>query len=410
MSNHIVPRPTLAYFNWQAINQANASQKGRLIAATEQEVLLELKAQGLQVVAITRGSSSLRHQLFQHVSQKEITQFSRQVSLMLSTGLTLIQALKLMEKNQPKLIFKTMIWDIVKQVESGSPLSVALHCYPTKFDTFYIELIQTGEQTGQLSQAFERIAHYREKSEILRAKLIKASIYPAMVISVSLLLAVIMLTTVIPEFETMFKGFNAQLPWFTRQVLVLSHGLKQYGLLLAIALFIFIITLRISYQRSLSLRLATAKLKLKLPLIGSINQKASIAKFSRTLSTSFKAGITLMDGLKTAGNTAGNLYYRQLLSDVHQRTASGMPVYLAMRSCNTFPEMVLQMIMVGEESGQLDQMFDQIAIIYENEVDNLVDNLGTIIEPLIILLLGGIVGGLVIAMYLPIFNLMSVLG
>jgi type IV pilus assembly protein PilC len=409
MKKHDTHSVTLARFRWHGINQTDRQQKGTLIACTEQEVLAELKAQGIQTLAISRCSLPL-NQRFQRLSKSEVTQFSRQISLMISTGLTLMQALKLTAKHHHKWVMKAMIWHVVKQVEAGTPLSSALRHYPDHFDRFYIELIQTGEQTGQLSQAFDRVAHYREKSEALRSKVIKASIYPMMVVSVSLLLAFVMLTSVIPQFETMFKGFNAQLPWFTRQVLHLSHWLTDYTLLLVVILLSSVLTLHFSYQRWRLLRVAIAKFKLSLPLIGTINQKASIAKFSRTLSTSFNAGITLIDGLKTAGNTAGNLYYQDLLADIHHKTASGMPIYLAMRSCNAFPEMVLQMIMIGEESGQLDRIFDQIAVIYENEVDDIVDNLGKIIEPVIILLLGSIVGGLVIAMYLPIFNLMSVLG
>lgn len=280
----------------------------------------------------------------------------------------------------------------------------------THFDALYVDLIQTGEQSGNLAEVFERLATYREKSEQLRAKVIKALIYPSMVILVALGVSYLMLTMVIPEFESMFKGFGAELPWFTQQILKLSHGVQAYSAGAFIASLGLVFGIKAARKKSFVVRLKTSQLSLRFPIIGGVLAKAAIAKFSRTLATSFSAGIPILASLKTTAKTAGNVHFETAIQDVHRHTAAGMPMYIAMRNTQAFPEMVLQMVMIGEESGKLDDMLNKVATIYEFEVDNTVDNLGKILEPLIIVFLGIVVGGLVVAMYLPIFNLMSVLG
>lgn len=400
----------LKNYYWKGVNGTGKPVSGQLLALSELEVRDKLKAQHIQVRKLKKRNVSAITRATQRVKSKDITILTRQLSTMLVTGVPLILALKLVSDNHRKAEMKSILSQVIKGVESGTPISKSLNTASSHFDQLYIDLVATGEQSGNLPEVFERIATYREKSEQLRSKVIKALIYPTMVVLTAIGVSYLMLTRVIPEFESMFKGFGAELPWFTQQVLKVSHVTQAYGGLTLLAFIAALITLKIARKKSFRIRLASSRFGLKVPIIGGIMTKASIAKFSRTLATSFSAGIPLLSSLKTSAKTANNVHYQTAIDGVYDDTAAGMPMYIAMRNSQTFPEMVLQMVMIGEESGKLDDMLNKIATIYEFEIDNTVDNLGKILEPLIIIFLGVVVGGLVVAMYLPIFNLMSVLG
>ncbi|EIA3111688.1 type II secretion system F family protein [Vibrio cholerae] len=400
----------LKNYRWKGINSNGKKVSGQMLAISEIEVRDKLKDQHIQIKKLKKGSVSLVARLTHRVKSKDITILTRQLATMLTTGVPIVQALKLVGDNHRKAEMKSILAQITKSVEAGTPLSKAMRTASAHFDTLYVDLVETGEMSGNLPEVFERLATYREKSEQLRAKVIKALIYPSMVVLVALGVSYLMLTMVIPEFESMFKGFGAELPWFTQQVLKLSHWVQAYSLWAFIAIAAAIFGLKALRKNSFQIRLKTSRLGLKFPIIGNVLAKASIAKFSRTLATSFAAGIPILASLKTTAKTSGNVHFETAINEVHRDTAAGMPMYIAMRNTDAFPEMVLQMVMIGEESGQLDDMLNKVATIYEFEVDNTVDNLGKILEPLIIVFLGTVVGGLVVAMYLPIFNLMSVLG
>ncbi|EGR3919414.1 type II secretion system F family protein [Vibrio cholerae] len=400
----------LKNYRWKGINSNGKKVSGQMLAISEIEVRDKLKDQHIQIKKLKKGSVSLLARLTHRVKSKDITILTRQLATMLTTGVPIVQALKLVGDNHRKAEMKSILAQITKSVEAGTPLSKAMRTASAHFDTLYVDLVETGEMSGNLPEVFERLATYREKSEQLRAKVIKALIYPSMVVLVALGVSYLMLTMVIPEFESMFKGFGAELPWFTQQVLKLSHWVQAYSLWAFIAIAAAIFGLKTLRKNSLQIRLKTSRLGLKFPIIGNVLAKASIAKFSRTLATSFAAGIPILASLKTTAKTSGNVHFETAINEVYRDTAAGMPMYIAMRNTDAFPEMVLQMVMIGEESGQLDDMLNKVATIYEFEVDNTVDNLGKILEPLIIVFLGTVVGGLVVAMYLPIFNLMSVLG
>ncbi|MCE7604938.1 type II secretion system F family protein [Vibrio fluvialis] len=402
--------PELKNYRWKGVNSTGKKVAGQTLAISEIEVRDKLKEQHIQVKKIKKGSVSVLTRLTNRVKTKEITILTRQLATMLTTGVPIVQALKLVGDNHRKAEMKSILAQITKGVEAGTPISKAMRTASTHFDALYVDLIQTGEQSGNLAEVFERLATYREKSEQLRAKVIKALIYPSMVILVALGVSYLMLTMVIPEFESMFKGFGAELPWFTQQILKLSHGVQAYSAGAFIASLSLVFGIKAARKKSFVVRLKTSQLSLRFPIIGGVLAKAAIAKFSRTLATSFSAGIPILASLKTTAKTAGNVHFETAIQDVHRHTAAGMPMYIAMRNTQAFPEMVLQMVMIGEESGKLDDMLNKVATIYEFEVDNTVDNLGKILEPLIIVFLGIVVGGLVVAMYLPIFNLMSVLG
>ncbi|EOW9399623.1 type II secretion system F family protein [Vibrio cholerae] len=400
----------LKNYRWKGINSNGKKVSGQMLAISEIEVRDKLKDQHIQIKKLKKGSVSLLARLTHRVKSKDITILTRQLATMLTTGVPIVQALKLVGDNHRKAEMKSILAQITKSVEAGTPLSKVMRTASAHFDTLYVDLVETGEMSGNLPEVFERLATYREKSEQLRAKVIKALIYPSMVVLVALGVSYLMLTMVIPEFESMFKGFGAELPWFTQQVLKLSHWVQAYSLWAFIAIAATIFGLKALRKNSFQIRLKTSRLGLKFPIIGNVLAKASIAKFSRTLATSFAAGIPILASLKTTAKTSGNVHFETAINEVYRDTAAGMPMYIAMRNTDAFPEMVLQMVMIGEESGQLDDMLNKVATIYEFEVDNTVDNLGKILEPLIIVFLGTVVGGLVVAMYLPIFNLMSVLG
>ncbi|WP_417877570.1 type II secretion system F family protein [Vibrio sp.] len=402
--------PQLKNFRWKGINSSGKKTSGQTLAMSEVEVRERLSAQHIKIKKLKKSSISFLTKLSHRVKGKDITVFTRQISTMLITGVPLVQALKLVSNNHKKAEMKSILMSVTRAVAAGTPMSKAMRTASTHFDALYTDLISTGELSGNLAKVFERLATYREKSEELRAKVIKALIYPAMVMLVALGVSYLMLTQVIPEFEKMFSGFGADLPWFTRQVLDLSAWMQNWGSFIAMGTLSLVISARILVKRSDSFRLMMDRAILRIPVLGAVLSKAAIAKFSRTLATSFSAGIPILTSLKTTSKTSGNLHYQLAVEEVYRDTAAGMPMYVAMRNCDVFPELVLQMVMIGEESGRLDEMLNKVATIYEFEVDNTVDNLSKILEPLIIVFLGVVVGGLVTAMYLPIFNLMSVLG
>lgn len=400
----------LKHYRWKGINSSGKKVYGQILALDELEVRDKLQAQHIELRRVKKGRLSLIAHLTHRVKAKDITLLTRQLATMLSTGVPIVQALKLVGHNHRKAEMKSILAQVTKGVEAGTPISKSMSTASTYFDQLYIDLVYSGEQSGNLAEVFERLATYREKSEQLHAKVIKALIYPTMVVFVALAVAYLMLTLVIPEFEVMFKGFGAELPWFTQQVLQLSHWVQNYSLWGFASVLLIISIVKAMRKKSFSIRLKTSQLSLRLPILGAVIGKASIAKFCRTLATSFSAGIPILASLKSTAKTAGNIHFETAIQGVYRDTAAGMPMYIAMRNTNAFPEMVLQMVMIGEESGKLDDMLNKVATIYEFEVDNTVDNLGKILEPLIIIFLGTVVGGLVVAMYLPIFNLMSVLG
>ncbi|OCH18480.1 type II secretion system protein F [Aliivibrio sp. 1S165] len=401
---------SLHNFQWRGINSTGKKVSGKLLALSEIEVRAKLNEQSIQIKKIKKRKISSFEKMKHAVKRKDITLFTRQLATMLGAGVPIVQSLQLIAENNIKAEMKSILKQVCLSIEAGTQLSKALSTSCSLFDSFYIDLVATGEETGSLSHAFSRLAEYREKSEALRAKVVKAMIYPTMVFLIAIAVTVLMLMFVIPEFEAIFNGFGAELPWFTQQVVNASHFLQNYGFLILLTLILTTLSLQLLKQKSYQFRFMLNRRSLQIPIIGSVLSKAAIAKFSRTLATSFSSGLPILHSLQTTSKTAGNLYYQEAILSVQQNTAAGMPLYLAMRHTQAFPEMVLQMVMIGEESGQLDDMLNKIAFVYEDDVDNTVDNLGKILEPFIILFLGVMIGGLVVSMYLPIFNLMNVIG
>ncbi|RDL30942.1 type II secretion system protein F [Photobacterium damselae] len=400
----------IRYYRWRGVNQGGKKITGVTLGFQEQEVRAQLTEQMIQVKKIKRTNPSTLDKIRNQMKSSDVTAITRQLATMIESGVPIVQALKLMASSHHKAEVRAVLTQVNTQVEAGASLSKALKSSSPLFDNFYCDLVATGEETGYLGQVFVRLATYREKSEAMRKKVIKAMIYPSMVMLTAISVTILMLIFVIPQFAAIFGSFGAELPWFTRQVLKASGFLINYGGYLAVGLLLALVLYRYSYKRSYSFRLRMARLSLRLPIIGNVVLKATIARFARTLATTFSAGIPLLTGLQSAGKTAGNLHIEEAIMEAHTSAAAGMPLYLSLRQCNVFPELMLQMTMIGEESGSLDDMLNKMASLYENDVDNIVDNLGQILEPLIIIVLGVLIGGLLVAMYMPIFTLMSVIG
>ncbi|MCD9533669.1 type II secretion system F family protein [Photobacterium carnosum] len=400
----------IRYYQWRGVNQAGRKVSGITMGFQEQEVRHQLTEQMINIKKIKRTSPGTLNRLRNQMKSEDVTMVTRQLATMVESGVPVVQALTLMANSHHKAEMRATLIQVTNQVEAGSSLSKAMRSSSPLFDKFYCDLVDTGEQTGHLGQVFSRIAIYREKAEAMRKKIIKAMIYPSMVSITAILVTVLMLVFVIPQFAAIFSGFGAELPWFTRQVMKASDFLINYGFYIGLGLLFTIIGYRYSYRHYYRFHYRMDKLSLKLPLVGGVLLKATISRFSRTLATTFNAGIPLLTGIQSAGKISNNLYIEQAIDEVYNSTAAGMPLYLALRQADVFPELMLQMVMIGEESGALDDMLNKMAQLYEDDVDNTVDNLGQILEPFIIIILGIIIGGLLVAMYMPIFTLMSVMG
>lgn len=396
-------------FLWSGVNRRGQKVSGELKGETLQQVKAELIRQGIVVQKIRKQHESFLDRYTQSVNAMDIAVLTRQITTMLTAGVPLVQTLQLLAGSHEKKPMREMLANICTEIESGVPPSKALRQYPRHFDDLYCDLVASGEQSGALDAVFDRIATYREKAEAIKSKIKKAMFYPAVVVFVALVVTAILLLYVVPEFDNIFKSFGAELPAFTRMVINLSNIVQTYWYFVFGALVILIFVYIHSYRRMESVRDGTDKLILRLPIVGVILQKAALARYARTLSTTFAAGLPLIDGLVAAAGSSGNAVYRKAIMSVRSEVMAGMQMNVAMRTTEVFPEMVIQMIMIGEESGSLDDMLSKVAGIYEQQVDDAVDALSSLIEPLLMVVLGVLVGGLVIAMYLPIFKLGSVI-
>lgn len=407
-ANKPKPKVTLV-FAWSGVNRRGQKISGEIKAETLSQAKADLIRQGVVVQKIRRKSESLLAQYGQTIKPMDIAVLTRQIATMLTAGVPLVQTLQLLAGSHEKRPMREMLSNICTEIEAGIQPSKALRQYPRYFDDLYCDLVASGEQSGALDAIFDRIAIYREKAEALKSKIKKALFYPATVIIVALVVTAILLLYVVPEFDKIFKSFGAELPAFTRMVINLSNIVQAYWYFLAGGLIALTFVYIHSYRRMESVRDGTDKFILRLPIVGNILQKAALARYARTLSTTFAAGLPLIDGLVAAAGSSGNAVYRKAILSVRNEVMSGMQMNVAMRTTEVFPEMVIQMIMIGEESGSLDDMLSKVAGIYEQQVDDAVDALSSMIEPLIMVVLGILVGGLVIAMYLPIFKLGSVI-
>jgi len=334
--------------------------------------------------------------------------FARQLATMMSAGIPMVQAFEIIGNGHEKPAMQKLVLDVKSDVEGGTSLHEALAKHPLYFDDLFVNLVQAGEQAGALESLLDKVATYKEKTEALKKKVKKALFYPAAVLVVAVVVTIILLIFVIPQFESLFKGFGADLPAFTQMVINLSKFVQAEGIFIAAVVGGAIYAFGYFHKRSRKMRQTIDRLMLKFPIIGPILNKSAIARYARTLSTMFAAGVPLVEALDSVAGATGNIVYEDAVLKMRDEVATGQRLQRAMENTGLFPNMVIQMIAVGEESGSLDEMSGKVATFYEAEVDNAVDSMSSLLEPLIMAVLGVLVGGLVIAMYLPIFKLGAV--
>ncbi len=397
-----------APFIWEGTDRKGKKIKGRSTAASEAAVRADLRRQGVVPTRIRKQRKSIFSGQGK-ITTGDIALFSRQLATMLKAGIPLVQSFEIVGSGHENAAMQRLIMAVKTDVEGGSALADALSKHPLYFDDLFVNLVDAGEQAGALESLLEKIATYKEKTEAIKKKIKKALTYPAAVLIVALVVTTILLIFVIPAFEDLFKGFGADLPTFTRKVIDLSLFVRTKGFYLAALIGGSIATFIYFKKRSRPMRQFLDRMTLKSPIIGPIIQKASIARYARTLSTMFAAGVPLVEALESVAGATGNIVYENGVLAMRDEVATGQRLQHAMESTGLFPNMVIQMIAVGEESGSLDDMSAKVADFYEEDVDNAVDNLSSLLEPMIMSILGVLVGGLVVAMYLPIFKMGAVI-
>ena len=391
-------------FIWEGKDKRGHKVRGKALAANEAALRADLRKQG---VAATRVKTQNNMRRGGKVQPQDIAVFSRQLATMMSAGIPMVQAFEIIGNGHEKPSMQRLVLDIKSNIEGGSTLHESLAKHPLYFDDLFVNLVEAGEHAGALETLLDKIATYKEKTEALKKKIKKALMYPAAVLAVAIIVSTVLLIFVIPQFESLFKGFGADLPAFTQMVVNMSKFMQHQGWMLLIVAGGSIYAFLYFHKRSRNMRRTIDRMMLKFPIIGPILVKSAIARFARTLSTMFAAGVPLVEAMQSVAGATGNIVYEEGTLRMKDEVATGQRLQRAMENTGLFPNMVVQMIAVGEESGSLDTMSGKVAEFYEAEVDNAVDSMSSLMEPMIMAILGVLVGGMVIAMYLPIFKLGS---
>ena len=393
-------------FIWEGKDKRGNKVRGKSLAANETTLRADLRRQGVAPTRVKTQSSAFRSG--GKVNALDISVFSRQLATMMAAGIPMVQSFEIIGNGHDKPAMQKLVLDIKNSVEGGSTLHESLAKHPLYFDDLFVNLVEAGEHAGALETLLEKIATYKEKTEALKKKIKKALTYPIAVLAVAVIVTVILLVFVIPQFESLFKGFGADLPAFTQMVVNMSRFMQHQGWLVLIVFGGSIYAFLYFKKRSRPMQRGLDRMMLKFPIIGPILVKSAIARFARTLSTMFAAGVPLVEAMQSVAGATGNIVYEEGTLRMKDEVATGQRLQRAMENTGLFPNMVVQMIAVGEESGSLDTMSGKVAEFYEAEVDNAVDNMSSLLEPMIMAILGVLVGGMVIAMYLPIFKLGAV--
>ena len=397
---------TQAPFTWEGTDRTGKKVKGKVVSTSEAAVRSELRRQGVVPTRVRKQSMLFRKQ--GKVTAGDIAIFSSQLATLMTAGIPLVQSFDIVGAGHENPAMQKLILAIKADVEGGTTLHEALAKHPLHFDDLFVSLVAAGEQAGALETLLDKIATYKEKTEAIKKKIKKALFYPAAVVVVAVVVTAILMIYVIPEFESLFQGFGADLPAFTRFVIDISKFVQSWGWMLLLGVVGGIWGLIEAKKRNRGIQHFFDRTMLKLPILGSLLNKSAIARYARTLSTTFAAGVPLVEALGSVAGACGNIVYESAVLKMRDEVATGQRLQRAMENTALFPNMVNQMIAVGEESGSLDAMSAKVADFYEEEVDNAVDSMSSLLEPLIMAILGVLVGGLVIAMYLPIFKLGSV--
>ncbi|MCS3903869.1 type IV pilus assembly protein PilC [Methylohalomonas lacus] len=392
-------------FVWEGTDKSGKRVKGEMTGTSDSLVKAVLRRQGINPLKVKKKPKPLFGGGRKKITTKDITVFSRQLATMMSAGVPLVQAFEIVGRGHENVAMQELILAIKGDVESGGTLAEALAKHPRHFSELYVNLVAAGEQAGILETLLHKIATYLEKTETLKGKIKKALFYPLAVIVVAFIVTAILLIFVIPQFEELFKGFGADLPAPTQFVLYLSAVFQKWWWAIALGIGGTIWAIIESRRRFRSVARFIDRALLKLPIIGDILYKAAVARFARTLSTMFAAGTPLVEAMVSVAGASGNIVFYNAIMEMRDEISTGTQLQVAMRESQLFPNMVVQMVAIGEEAGSLDQMLAKVADFYEEEVDNAVDSLSSLLEPMIMAFLGVIIGGLVVSMYLPIFKM-----
>ena len=403
MAEKAIKQPDV--FVWTGTDKRGVRVKGQTRGSNPSLIKADLRKQGIIPIKIKKQSTLFASTNKKRIVPKDIAIFFRQLATMMTAGVPLVQAFDIIGRGHDNPSMRNLILKIKNEVESGTSLSETLAKHPLYFDDLVVNLVNAGEQAGVLETLLDKIATYKEKTEYLKAKIKKAMFYPAAVIIVAIIVTAILLIFVVPQFEQLFSSFGADLPAFTRVVVNLSEFMQEWWwLVFGIAIGSVVGVLQ-AKKRSRNFSRTLDRLTLKLPIVGAIMHKASVARFARTLGTMFAAGVPLVEALNSVAGATGNVVYSDAVLMIRDSVATGQQLQFAMSQTGLFPNMVEQMVAIGEESGSLDSMLSKVADFYEQEVDDAVDALSSLLEPIIMSVLGILIGGLVVAMYLPIFKM-----
>jgi type IV pilus assembly protein PilC len=401
---------TLPMYVWEGTDKRGIKMKGEQQAKNGNMLRAELRRQGITPTVVKPKPKPMFGAAGKKITAKDIAIFSRQIATMMKSGVPLVQSLEIIGNGQKNLRMKNLVDAVRTDIEGGSSIYEAMSKHPVYFDELYRNLVRAGESAGVLETVLDTIATYKENIETLKGKIKKALFYPAMVIVVAILVSSIMLIYVVPQFEDVFKNFGADLPAFTQMIVGISRFLVSYWWLMLGVTVGSVVSFIFAYKRSPGFQHFLDRAILKVPVIGQIMHNSAIARFSRTLATTFKAGVPLVEALESVAGATGNAVYEKAVWRIRDDVSVGYPVNLAMKQVNLFPHMVIQMSAIGEEAGALDTMLFKVAEFYEQEVNNAVDALTSLLEPLIMVIIGVLVGSMVVGMYLPIFKLAAAVG
>ena len=400
----------IVQYEYHGVDKKGKKLKGDISAPSITVAKAELRRQGVITKRIKKKPKPLFGGKQQKITPSDVCIFTRQLATMMKSGVPLVQAFEITAEGLENQSMRKLLLELKTEVEGGNSLENALRRHPKYFDDLFCSLVGAGEQAGALETMLDRVATYQEKSEALKMKIKKAMKYPIAVVCVALIVTVILLVKVVPTFEELFEGFGAELPAFTKFVMSLSEWM-QANWYMVIGFFIAVpFTIKYCLRKFQGFRDAVDKGMLKAPVVGDILFKSTIARFARTLATTFAAGVPLVEALESVEGATGNIVYKRAVANIREEVASGTQLQFAMRQTGVFPSMAIQMTAIGEESGALDAMLEKVATYYEDEVDNAVDGLTSLMEPIIMSVLGVLVGGLIIAMYLPIFQMGKAVG
>lgn len=393
-------------YTWEGVDKQGKKLKGEMESASVAFVNATLRRQGINPVKVQKRRAAL-FKTKKKITTKDVAIFTRQLATMLVAGIPIAQAFEIVGKGHENPSMQELILSIKNDIESGTNMTVALGKHPLYFDALYCNLVAAGEQAGILDSILDKVATYKEKIEAIKGKIKSALFYPTAVVVVAFIITAILLVFVIPQFESLFKGFGADLPALTQMVVTLSRIFQEYWYLIFGSIIGAVTFFSYSYKRSIKMQHGMDRMILKAPVIGPIIKKATIARFCRTLSTMFAAGVPLVEALDSVAGASGNRVYYEGTMAIKADVSTGMQLQAAMNATALFPNMVVQMVAIGEESGELDTMLGKVSDFYEREVDDAVAALSSLLEPIIMVFLGVVVGGMVIAMYLPIFKMAS---